>query len=181
MRVMAHMRDEMFEWEELGSAYAYLARRFAKGAPLDDLEVESRLTEILGADWYEVLVTRQEQGGKIGDYTKRVLFSYRARRQAQYLAELAERAADLVGKHEEQAHEIADSAIGKLATIHTTQGDLEKPVSREEITARAIARLTSHTKNAGVAWPYGKLQDQMGNLLPGDVVAVAGYSGSGKS
>ena len=178
---MAYMRGEMLEYEQLGRAYDYLATRLAKGAPLQDLEVEAQLTEILTEEWYDVVSDPFRSRGNVATYTKQVLWSYRARRQASYLQNVAEETARLLGSAEHRAREIADAAIGKLATMHTVEGDLQRPATRQEITDRALDRVAKRTKSAGLPWPYSKLQDQIGNLLAGDVIGITGYSGAGKS
>jgi replicative DNA helicase len=180
-RVVGHIRAEMLEYEAIGDAYQFLADRFAKGSPLNDLVTEAGLTAILGPEWYHTIREQSQRGGKIGEYSGRVLFNYRARRQADYLSALAEQAAALVGEDDGQAAMLADQAIGKLATFHTTRGDLNKPVTREEITNRGLQRLRDRGQSEGIVMPYPKLAEQTGNLLPGDVVGIAGYSNSGKS
>jgi replicative DNA helicase len=180
-RIVGHIRAEMLEYEQVGEAYQFLADRYAEGSPLDDLEAESGLAEILGPEWGRAILEQSKKGGKLGELTRRVLFNYRARRQAAFLAEVAQKAAALVGVSDEEAATLADQTIGRLATFHTSRGDLNKPVTREEITQRGLQRLRDRGRSEGVPMPYAKLAEQTGNLLPGDVVAVAGYSNSGKS
>jgi len=181
VRIVGHITPAMFEWEQMAEAYEFVATRFSAGNPVDDLETETKLTEILGPAWYGTILAQSKRGGKIGDYTKRVLYNYRARKQAAFLAKASAEAARIVGVDDEKAAAIADTTISKLATFHTTQGDSNKPVTRDEITQRGLDRLTKRGKSEGVAMPYTKLAEQTGNLLPGDVVAIAGYSNSGKS
>lgn len=181
VKIMGHISGEMLEYEQIAEAYDYLVNRYAGGEDLDDLESQSDLQKILGTEWYGTIHTGAQTGGNIGKHTRSVLFNFRARRQAAFLAEKAEEAAQLVGENDHKAHLIADEAITKLATFHTTKGDLAKPVSRDEITEAAVQRLRDRGSNSGIAMPYPKLADQLGNLVPGDVVAVSGYSNSGKS
>jgi replicative DNA helicase len=181
VKVMGHIGSDMLEYTQIAEAYEYLTQRYAAGDSLDDLEAQADLQKILGAEWFKTVYAESKTGGSIAKHTRSVLFNYRARKQAAFLAEKAEEAAELVGKRDAKAHLLADETITKLATFHTTKGDLSKPVSREEITEAAVQRLRDRDRSAGVAMPYPKLQEQLGNLLPGDVVAVSGYSNSGKS
>lgn len=181
LRIMGHIRSTMLEYQEMAEAYQYLVERYAKGKPLDDLEARADLVAKLGQQWFDVLVAERSKQDRIAEYVKEVLFNYRARRQASLLHDLAEKAAALVGTDDAGAAKLADHAIAKLSTLHTTKGDLNRPVTQQEITDRARLRLKNRGKSEGVPFPYQKLQDQMGNLIAGDVLAIAGYSNSGKS
>lgn len=183
LRIMGHIRGEMLEHLPLADAYTYLTGRFAKGLDLDDLEAKADLTRILGKQWYQTIAAESQQRGSIASYVRQVLFNWRARRQASYLQDMADQAAQLVSDEvqEEEPSKLAHEVMAKLASFHTTQGDLDQPVTQQEITDRARQRLLTRTDNAGIAMPYSKIADHTGNLLPGDVVAIAGYSNSGKS
>jgi replicative DNA helicase len=182
VRIIGNLQPEMLEYAPVGEAYQILANRYAKGDPLDDLEAEAELTTALGAGWFKTIQTQSQSGGKLGDLTKRVLFNYRARKQADLLARMAADAAKLVDSTDDSAAALADRAIGKLASLHTTRGDQGKPVSRDEITQHTLTKIKNRgTVSTGVPFPYDKLNSEIGFMQPGDVVGVAGYSNSGKS
>jgi replicative DNA helicase len=182
VRIIGNLQPEMLEYAPVGEAYQILANRYAKGDPLDDLEAEAELTAALGAGWFKTIQTQSQSGGKLGELTKRVVYNYRARKQADLLARMAAEAAKLVDSVDDSAAVLADRAIGKLASLHTARGDQGKPVSRDEITQHTLAKIKNRgTVSTGVPFPYDKLNNEIGFMQPGDVVGIAGYSNSGKS
>jgi replicative DNA helicase len=181
LRIVGNMKPDVFEYEEIAKAYEYASGRFAKGDSLTDLEAEAKLTEILGDVWYHTIRGQSKQDGKIVELTRKVVFNYRARRQAEYLKRLAEKAEALVGTNDEQAAQLADSAISKLATFHSSLSDQGRPQTQTEVTTHLLNKIQNRGAASGIAMPYQKLHGITGGLLPGDLMAIAAYSGTGKS
>lgn len=183
VRIMGHIRSDMLEYEQIADAYDYLVQRHAAGKPMDDLEVQTSLRGILGDGWYLTIWNESKKDGEPArTYAARVLLNFRARRQAQYLGEAAAHAKALVDQGDEgKARKLADEIVSKLTSFHHNEGDLSKPVTREDITKRALERLRTQKGSEGIRMPYQKLYAEMGNLLPGDMVGVAAYSNGGKS
>ena len=182
VRIMGHIRPDMLEYEQIAQAYEYLSQRHAAGKPVDDMEVQTHLRGVLGDDWYISIWTESKKDGEpCRTYAARVQVNWRARRQARYLADAAKQSEELVGKKDEKAKRLADEIITNLSSFHHVEGDLSKPVSREEITNRALKRLQERKGSEGIKMPYQKLATEIGNLVPGDMVGVVAYSNGGKS
>lgn len=183
VRIMAYLQPAMLEYEQFGDAYAYLSQRFAAGQTLDDLEVQSKLREILGDDWYVAIWTEsQKDGDPARVYAAKVLRHYRARKQIRLLEDTVEETRRLLDEGKEEAvAKVADRLVGQVLTIHTNVGDQSRPTTRDEITAATLKRLHDRAGDAGIRMPFQKLASEIGNLIPGDMVGVVGYSNGGKS
>jgi len=179
-RAVQYIKPEMLEAKRIGEAYDYLAKRLAKGESLDDMEVVTDLRTLMGHEWFLAVHDDSQIGGrKLKGYAAKIILHHRERQQASYLASAAMEATALIGTG--KGHLLPEKVMTNLMRIHSVDGQMKKPSSREEITRRASERIRNRGASAGVPFPYRKIGAEIGNLLPGDVLGIAAYSNGGKS
>jgi len=176
-RYMGHIKQEMFDDTSFGEAYQVIVNRYSAGESLDDLEIAEELGDILGVN-YEAIDYERKQGGTfIRNYAAKIYVGYRQKVQIQVLKEAIRKteAGEPVA-----AARIANDLVDRLVVLHNESGNTGRAVTKEEMITEQLDKLTK-TERGGIAVPYPKLSDQIGNLVPGDTMGVAAYSNGGKA
>jgi replicative DNA helicase len=177
-KVLAHIRPEMFEAAHLGKGYEILRKRYAAGKSMFDLPAQQEMMEVLGADYFVLSEDKNNTKGILRGYAGPILLEYRKRKQVEVLEGLVEKAKKATPAN---AHKIVDAAMDSLMGIHRDESGSAGPQTREEYGKLELSKLDKDRPKSGIILPYSQLAQQVGPLLPGDLVGVSAYSNGGKS
>lgn len=193
-RIAQHIKPAMLESNLLGVAYRIISTTHSAGKPLDDqmfnvtfMQEMQRADPKNGLAAADALVEDSHLGGRsIRSYAARVLLTWRNRETVRILKDAAETLEALTDSADGKVAKEADAVATRIYLLHSKQGletDKQIPVTRGEFTQAELAKLDQGEPKHGtrINLGYSKLTDQMGDLLPGDVMGICAYSNGGKS
>ncbi len=182
--VMTHVEPTMFEDPSFGKAYNRLRGAYATGASLNDYTLQRQVVDDVGPEWGTQIFTDRGNNTDLRAYAGKVLVNWRAREQHKMLTQAANQTLKLISEGKEsKVHKLTDGLFGEVIRLHNTgsSSSSKTPQTKDEYTAAELAKIDKVTTDRGISLPYNKLQEEVGNLIPGDCVGVAAYSNGGKS
>ena len=180
-----HVPPAALQQLDLHLAYKYILERWARGQPLHDAEAVNGLQNILMGEFTHLQDTawewqgyaHQEQNPR--SYAKRVTRHWATRRRAAALQALAEKAAAAVDDEGKRSREVGDQAVAEMLTLEAGLGE-RRAQSRDEITDQE-KKLVRAGVTLGRPWPYKVFNRMFGRALPGKLIGMTGYPGTGKT
>lgn len=172
-KAIERIRSEMIEAQELATRYALLASRFARGDELQD--PDDQQDDVWLRIWDEAAVP-----APIDELAERILGNWQAREQLRLLQLGVIEADKAIAAGNGKARRIADRLSMALLELFSAGGNHGRPQNLQEIIDAELDAMESG-EDPGIAIPYPKLDHACGPWLPGDVIGMTAYSGSGKS
>lgn len=175
----ALVAPQMIEDKHLSMIYGVLTHRFAAGELLSGADLWAEFNK---AGTQDTATTLLDATLGVVDILKRadkVLESYRARRQIDLLklgVEQAERSLEDPARAKRVAERLS------MALLDVFAGDTgnSRPQTRDELIEDQLDRMT-RAEDRGITLPWPRMDEACGPWMPGDLIGVTGYSGSGKS
>lgn len=183
LRIADGISPEVFEDHAIGRIYEVLSDRLAVGECRDDPPTTSAALKAAGAERDLAL---QISGDALysertphRDYARKILTSWRARRQAQLLSDAASKSRDLARVKPDEASDYGARVASSLLLLQK-ENRSALPEEPEPIADAELAAMDAGGVR-GISWPFPKMERHIGTILPGQVIGLSGYPGNGKS
>lgn len=180
-KAQALVDPTMFESDALASLYNLVNARHVAGKPLEygpDFAADiseagaTHAAAQVSDTWYHHHTLMHFAGC--------IVQAWRARRQVTLIQGGLSDAKRAAAENPEDARRVAEKLSMRLLDAFAGDPSEERPQSRDELVDDQIDRIDREAET-GVTLPWPKLQDACGPWMPGDVVGLTGFSGSGKS
>lgn len=171
--VLDVVRPGMLENAGLESRFSALSGRFAAGEELDDPD------DGYDETWQDIS-DESIVPHDLRQLAHRIRNDYRSREQVRLLQLGLDEAGKAIGSPNGKAKHVAERLSMALLQLFADGAETGQPQGLTEMLAAEREFMTSGDE-IGVTLPYPKLEEACGPWIPGDVVALPGYSGSGKS
>lgn len=183
-QMAAALTEDLFSDQRLKVMFRAITRVFSSGGVVDPVTVTESLKGAKG-EWdasggaatiQKLLVSCPDEAN-VGDHAELVR-EYAARREVIRIGAGMVQAFKGGGSY--NAEQIVDLALNRLTSVVVRTGIYRGPTTAEDFIMAERARMEADG-STGIALPYRKFKDQVGHLVPGDAVAIPGYSNSGKT
>ncbi len=163
----------MLQDSKLDERFGKLSGRFAAGEELDDPD------DGFDDTWQDI---SDESVGTfdLRQLAHRIRNDWRSREQVRLLRLGLHEADNAIGSLNGKAKHIAERLSMALLTLFADGAESGQPQGLQEMLEAERGFMNSGDE-IGITLPFPKLEDACGPWIPGDVVALPGYSGSGKS
>lgn len=162
------LRPEHFAFDQNRACFGSMVTLFDEGATIDELTVQQRSG--LGKDFMSVLAAAAPNASSAVTYARQLMELWERRR-------LVEAGGLLRTAGEANNMELRDEAEALLAA---RVGSVSRTYEPDDLSSRFFDRL-ERGQRKGWSWPYGKLNDLVGGLRPGEVTLIGGWTSHGKS
>lgn len=169
----------MFADASLGALYGRISHKFAAGEPVGLEEITAVAREADQIQLLSLVIDVASHHRTLMYHADKLFEAYRARRQLHLLRQGVEEAEKSLEKPE-RARKVADRITIALLDIFAQQPGEGKPQTRDELVDDQLRRMDQE-EDRGITLPWPKMQDACGPWMPGEVIGLSGYSGSGKS
>lgn len=170
---------EMFSDSGLGRLYHILSTRFSRGEPVGLAECRPDITEADATDAVTIVLPLAIHSESLMYHAQRVVQGWQARKQVSLLRLGIDEAEKSLEKPD-RAKKIAEKLALALLDVFVSDSGEGRPQTRDELVDDQLDRM-SRVDERGVVLPWPKMQEACGPWMPGDLIGVTGYSGSGKS
>lgn len=174
-RAIEIVQPGMLENAELERWFGHLSGRFAAGEPVIE-EGEPLPSDRAYLDLSDMAVF----SGDLVSLAEAVRGNWRARRQAGVLRSALRAAERAIPSANGAAKQVAEQTSMQLLDLFADGSDGGHARTWKEMLDAELAGM-ERTEDIGIPYPFPKLERAAGPIMPGDVAAVTGFSGSGKS
>jgi len=178
-KAQALVSPPMLESETLGALYGVLSRHFSAGHPLQGPAIWSEIMEAGARQAANDLEGLVPHHASLMFHAERVVDGWRARRQCDLIRLGAEEAERSLEKPE-RAKKVAERLSMALLDVFAVSVSEGRPQTRDDLVDDQIDRM-EREQERGVVLPWPKMQAICGPWMPGELIGLTGYSGSGKS
>lgn len=179
VKAQALIAPDMFADERLAVVYRIVSHRFALGEPIGLREAWADLVEAGATDAAAEVLDAPATYQSLMYHAERVVEGWQARKQIALLRlglEEAEKSAAKPGR----ARKVAEALSMRLLETFASNSDQKRPQTRNELLDDQLDRM-AREDDPGLTLPWPKMEAACGPWIPGEVVGITGYSGTGKS